>query len=105
LQPIRRNLGYARRLAGRLDLAAMSPHDELASTKFCLADPGNAYLIYVPGGGKVSVSLPKTTARFAAEWFDPSNGKTSADQPVAGGADRKFTPPFPRDAVLRLFRS
>jgi hypothetical protein len=104
-EPIRRNLGYARRLAGRLDLAAMSPRNELASTSFCLADPGNAYVVYVPTGGKATVTLRETLARFAVEWFNPSTGRTIAGQPVDGGADREFTAPFDGDAVLYLSRS
>jgi hypothetical protein len=101
-EPIRRNLGRARRLAGLLDLARMSPHDELSSTSFCLADPGNAYVVYLPTGGKVTVALRETTAQFAVEWFNPSTEKTIAGKPVAGGADREFTAPFSGDALLRL---
>jgi len=40
-EPVRPSLGFARRLAGRINLAAMTPHDSLASTKYCLADPGS----------------------------------------------------------------
>ena len=104
-EPIRRNLGHARRLAGRLDVAATSPRNELASTSFCLADPGNAYLVYFPAGGKATVALRETTARFAVQWFDPSTGKATAGRPVTGGADREFTAPFADDAVLYLSRS
>jgi hypothetical protein len=104
-EPIRRNLGYARRLAGRLDLATMSPQDDLASTNFCLADPGSTYVVYIPSGRKVKVALGSTRTLFAAEWLDPSNGKTIAGQPFVGGSDREFTSPFPGEAVLHLFRS
>ncbi len=104
-EPIRRNLGYARRLAGRLDLAAMSPQNDLASTTFCLADPGNAYLVYVPTGGKVKVALRGEPARFAVEWFSPSDGKTIAGRPITGGAGREFAAPSSGDVVLYLFRS
>ena len=104
-EPIRRNLGHARRLASRLDVAATSPRNELASTSFCLADPGNAYLVYFPTGGKATVALRETTARFAVQWFDPSTGKATAGRPVTGGADREFTAPFADDVVLYLSRS
>jgi hypothetical protein len=83
----------------------MSPHDELASTSFCLADPGNTYVVYLPKGGKVTVALRKATARFTAEWFNPSTGKTITGKPVAGGADREFTSPFSGDALLHLSRA
>jgi hypothetical protein len=104
-EPIRRNLGYALRLARRLDLARMTPHDKLASTTYCLADQGNAYVVYIPTGGKAIVALRETTARFAVEWFNPSSGKSVVGPPVAGGADREFTVPFSGDAVLYLSRS
>jgi Putative collagen-binding domain of a collagenase len=104
-EPIRRNLGHARRLANRLDLAAMSPQDDLASTGFCLADPGNAYVVYVPSGGKVKVSLGSVSHRFAVEWIQPSTGKAVAADAVPGGADHAFAAPFNGEAVLHLSRS
>lgn len=104
-EPVRRNLGHVRRLAKRLDLAAMTPHDDLASTKFCLADPGNAYVVYIPSGGKVRVSLGGVSNRFAVEWIHPSTGKAIAADAVTGGADREFTAPFDGNAVLYLRRS
>ena len=104
-EPIRRNLGHALRLARRLDLAAMTPQNRLASTAYCLADPGNAYAVYVPTGGKAAVALRDTRAHFNVEWFAPSAGKPFADNPVAGGADREFTAPFDGEAVLLLSRS
>jgi hypothetical protein len=104
-EPIRRNLGHALRLARRLDLAAMTPQNRLASTAYCLADPGNAYAVYVPTGGKAIVALRETRAHFNVEWFAPSTGKPFADKPVAGGVDREFTAPFDGEAVLLLCRS
>ena len=83
----------------------MTPQDDLASTKFCLADPGNAYVVYIPSGGKVKVSLGGSQDRFAVEWIHPSTGKAVAADAVTGGADREFTAPFDGDAVLLLCRS
>ena len=54
---MRRNLGYAVRYAERIELASMTPQDELASTRFCLANPGREYLAYLPRGGEVEVDL------------------------------------------------
>jgi hypothetical protein len=104
-EPIRRNLGHALRLARRWDLAAMAPHDKLASTEYCLAHAGNSYAVYIPTGGKATVDLRQTTARFDVEWFAPSTGKALAGKPAAGGAHREFTAPFAGDAVLCLRRS
>ena len=54
---LRQSLGHTRRLAERLDLAAMMPHGDLASTKYCLAQPGVAYIVYLPEGGEATVDL------------------------------------------------
>ena len=34
--------------ANRMDLVAMKPHGEIASSGYCLANPGEEYLVYVP---------------------------------------------------------
>ena len=40
-----------------MNLAEMVPHGELASTDYCLANPGQEYLVYLPEGGEVTVDL------------------------------------------------
>ena len=67
-EPIRRSMGFARRLAERVNLAAMTPLNALASTQYCLADPVSEYLVYLPKGGKATVDLSK------AGLSSPSNG-------------------------------
>ena len=62
-------------------------------------------MVYIPTGGKVRFARRKAKARFAVEWFDPATGKTTAGQPVAGGADRELTAPFAGDARAALHRS
>jgi len=103
-EPVRRNLGHVRRLAERLNLGAMTPQDDLASSKYCLADPGNVYVVYIPSGGKVRVSLSAAKGRLAVQWIHPSTGKAIAADPVTGGGDREFVAPFAGDAVLYLSR-
>ena len=95
-------MGHALDWSRRVDLAAMTPHGELASTKYCLANPGVEYLIYCPAGGKtISVTLP--AGRFAVLWFDAEKGKETKESPVAhAGAERKFAVPIAGDALLHL---
>jgi hypothetical protein len=95
-------LGHALRLARRLDLAAMTPQDDLASTKYCLADPAKADAVYIPTAGNVKVSLGQAENRFAVEWIHPSTGKAVGGDAVTGGADHEFAAPFDGDAVLYL---
>jgi len=104
-EPVRRNMGYALRLASRLDLAAMRPRGDLASSSYCLADWGEAYLIYAPDGSNVTVDLSAAKGDLAVEWLDPKSGKTTGDNRAAGGGPRQFKAPFPGEAVLYLART
>ena len=76
-EPVRRSMGYTLAFANRLDLAKCIPNNRLASTEYCLADPGKEYLVYVPSAGKVTVDLSAEGGSLAVEWFDPSTGKTT----------------------------
>jgi hypothetical protein len=113
-QLIRRSLGYTREYADRVDLAAMVPRGDLASTEYCLAAPGLAYLVYLPNGGSVSVNLRAATGPVSVEWFSPSTGETIDAGTIEGGASTEFTSPFTRrfnfhwvrrnvDRLLRVF--
>ena len=44
----RQAMGQVRRMAERMDLAAMTPRGDLASSGYCLASPGTEYLIFQP---------------------------------------------------------
>jgi len=58
---IRRNMGYTLMIADRLNLAAMAPYGELASTGYCLANRAAEhaeYLVFIPGGGLLSQTIP-----------------------------------------------
>jgi len=101
---LRRNMGYTLRYAGKMNLAAMTPHGELASTNLCLANSGTEYLVYLPDGGEVTVDLSAASGRLTIEWFNPRSGDTAHDQSAFGGQKRSFKPPFGGDAVLYLRR-
>jgi hypothetical protein len=98
-------MGHTLAYANKMNLAAMTPRSDLASTKYCLANLGAEYLVYLPKGGQATVDLSAAKATFAVEWFDPSTGKTTESRTVPGGARRNFTAPFAGDAVLYLRRS
>ncbi len=95
-------MGHTRAYAERINLAAMTPHDELASTKFCLANPGHEYLIYLPDGGELTVDLAGVKGQLAVEWFNPRTGFTQAGDKVDAEVERPFRAPFAGDAVLYL---
>ncbi len=97
----RKNMGYTLTYAERMNLAAMTPQPNLASSGYCLAEPGKEYLAYAPGG-RVDMDLAGTTGTFNVEWLDLHTGVIRAGGSAKGGAHRKFTPPFDGDAVLYL---
>jgi len=80
----------------------MVPHNDLATTRYCLANPGQEYLIYLPDGGEVKVDLTQAQGTLAVEWIHPVEGKTTPGEAVSGGEKRTFKAPFEGDAVLYL---
>jgi len=101
-ETIRIALGRARMYAEKIDLAAAIPHNELASTTYCLAHPGTEYLVYNPGpAGEFSVTL--TGGVYALEWYNPTTGKAAGTERLdVRDGSHTFTAPFAGDAVLHL---
>lgn len=102
--PVRRNLGYTRRFAERLNLNACVPHGELCTSGYCLAEPGSAYLCYFPGGGTEGLDLWDAPGTFTVEWFSPQTGETIYSSEITGGRRHTLTAPFPHSTVLYLSR-
>ena len=101
--PIRRSMGYTRRYANKVNLAAMLPHSNLASTKYCLANPGKEYLVYNPEADKAAITVKLKTGAYEYEWFNPSSGKVESEGKIkAKGGEQTFRAPFKGDAVLYL---
>jgi Putative collagen-binding domain of a collagenase len=100
----RRAMGQALALADRANLAAMTPHGELVSTQYCLAEPGREYVVYLPEGGEVTVDLSAATGELAVEWLHPVEGVLTPGDPLAGGAKCALKAPFAGDAVLHIRR-
>ncbi len=79
------------------------------NSRFCLALPGQLYLIYLPEGGSTELDLSAARGRFRVSWFNPRQGG-----PLRAGTVRRVTggqrialghPPVERDedwlAVVR----
>ncbi|HJZ66930.1 MAG TPA: putative collagen-binding domain-containing protein [Blastocatellia bacterium] len=77
-------------------------HNDLASTKYCLANPGNEYLVYLPEGDEATVDLSSAPGEFAVEWMYPVDGTITPGDMVKGGAKPNFAVPFSGAAVLYL---
>jgi len=102
----RTGMGQVRRYAEKVDLIAMTPHNELSSTRYCLAKPGFAYLILQPGNrGQFRVDLREFAGTiFQVEWLDIQADRTVPGKPIQGGERVLFDTPFSGPAVLYLWR-
>jgi len=101
--PIRKSLGYTLTYANKMNLASMQPRNDLASTKYCLANPGVQYLVYNPDVDAPSVTLT-LAGTYNYEWFNPSSGKIESTGTIKAGDNTQQTMevPFKGDAVLYL---
>jgi hypothetical protein len=98
-------MGDTRRYAQRMDLIQMTPRPDLVSTRYCLANPGQEYLIYLPEGGRVTVDLCAAAGAFEVEWFLPQLSRMlPGARPLAGGDYTVTVAPYTGDAVLYLKR-
>lgn len=103
---IRQNMGFTLSWAKKINLNAMIPHGELASTTYCLADIGSAYLIYFANGGEAKINLQNAQGNFKVTWFIPLLNKTiDAPKSLAGGSLVTMEAPTSLDAVLHLTRN
>lgn len=102
----RKAMGQTRRYALRIDTARALPSRDIASTGFCLANPGVEYIVYNPQNDRPGFVVELPEGEYACEWFDPENSiKVTAKTLKATGGKQKFTSPFKSDAVLLLQRA
>ena len=101
-------MGYTLTFAKRMDLAAMVPDTEIASSGYCLANKGEEYLVYLPADDDgsvektVSVDLSAASAALTVEWFNPRTAETILAGTTRGGMIKEFMAPFPGAAVLYI---
>jgi hypothetical protein len=128
---VRKNLGYTLSHSPKMDLAFMTPKNELSSTTYCLADTGNAYLIFLPAAhqrnlcwfywlglnqwiGVITklcgwnetaiVDLSASSEAFRVEWFSPRTGRATDGASINGGGKLSLAPPFVSEAVLYIYK-
>ncbi len=98
----RHAMGRALALSRRINLARSAPRNELASTGWCLAEPGVTYVVFAPEAGEIEVDLSAHPARFAVEWHRADGGDVTRAAPIVGGSRSRLTAPFAGPAVLFL---
>jgi hypothetical protein len=83
----------------------MLPTEEVASTKYCLANPGHEYLVYLPDGNEVNIDLSAVTGEVVSEWMHPVTGEiTPGGRTRPGKGQSNFAVPFLGPAVLYIRR-
>lgn len=104
--PIRKSLGYTLMYANKMNLASMQPHNDLASTKYCLANPGVQYLVYNSDADTPSITVNLAAGTYDYEWFNPNSGKIESTGTIkaVNNAQQTIEAPFKGDAVLYLTR-
>jgi hypothetical protein len=115
---VRRSMGQTLIVSKRINLANMLPRKDLASSGYCLANPGAEYLVYLPSdfhpgasplGERVTpppysveVDLSEASGTFNVEWFDPTTDEFTHAGKIDGGAKQSLNAPFVGPAVLHL---
>jgi hypothetical protein len=81
-EPARYAMGDTRRFAERMNLIRMEPRDDLSSTGYALANPGQEYLILQPSGAAGSLTVQLEPGTYAVEWFDVEGRKAFPGDPI-----------------------
>lgn len=89
------------------DASVGNPKNE--NRRFCLAKPGQIYLVYLPEGGTAELDLSDAAGTFQVEWFDARNGgplRQGSVRQVTGGAkvDLGTAPDEPQEDWAILVR-
>jgi hypothetical protein len=94
----------------------MSPHPELVKEypqPFCLAKPGEEYVIYLRYGGVVKLAMDEVAAgkRYKYHWINPATGKVYDIKSIQGSPILQFSAPesYPgvadyKDWVLYIYK-
>jgi hypothetical protein len=91
-----------RAFSNRVDLGSLLPHGELTSTTFCLARPGDEYLVFQPVDGSFTLDLSGSPGQFTTEWSDAEAGDPITSERITSGGVCTFMPPFKAPVILHL---
>jgi hypothetical protein len=103
-QRVRANISQTVVYAERMDLANAAPRGDLASTGFCLAKPGEQYVLYQPDDRPFEVSGLETGDPYHFEWYDTRQCRIRDNGNVIFTATSHSFSPSGKDMVLFLRR-
>ena len=94
-EPARYAMGDTLRFADRMRLIDMEPRDDLSSTGYALANPGQEYLVLQPSGDADSFTVLLEPGTYAAEWFGIDDRRTVPGDAttVEGSTTTRFSRP------------
>jgi hypothetical protein len=72
---VRQSVGKAVEYSTELDLANVTPREDLASTRFCLAKPGYQYVVYQPDDGPITVTGLRAGTSYYYELYSTEQSK------------------------------
>jgi len=99
---IRKAMGHTLACARKVNLAKLTPQNDLVSTRYCLADPGVQYIVLQPNGGRFTVALPKTPRSYTVTWIDVATGASRDAPPIEAAGATRLAPLFDGPVVLLL---
>jgi hypothetical protein len=87
-----------RMIESKAPLWTLLPANELLGERdpdeaYLAARPGEAYALYFPKGGSVTLDLVSVPGNFELRWIDVGTAEWGATQAVAGGGIAKLTAP------------
>jgi hypothetical protein len=98
-------MGDTLRYAQRMQLLAMEPRNDLSSTAYALANPGQEYLILQPGETADPFTVMLKAGTYSVEWFHVDNRETkdAGKVTVANTGSTAFTAPFTEAGPVVLY--
>ncbi len=58
---------------------------QLVSSRFCLANPGESYVVWVEAGKNLTINLFNAIGEFSVTWYNPVTLKFMENEPIRGG--------------------
>lgn len=101
-EPTRHAMGDTLRHAEKIDLLAMTPRGDLASTGYALANPGSEYVILQPASEPFTATL--ATGTYSVAWHDITSRSTTTGEHLVVSNEDAVTFTVDGPAVLHLKR-
>jgi len=100
----------ARKLESLVKLWDVEPANPLLGQRsenegFLAANPGQAYVLYLPAGGSVTLDLKTAPGRFDVRWIDIGAGEWGRREAVEGGAAATITAPAKGHWVAAILKA